>query len=52
VPIPGTRSPQRVAENVAAGYVTLTAEDLARIQEILPSGAAGSRYPEAMMPSW
>jgi aryl-alcohol dehydrogenase-like predicted oxidoreductase len=52
VPIPGTRSPQRVAENTAAAYVTLTPEDLARVQDILPHGAAGSRYPEAMMPAW
>jgi aryl-alcohol dehydrogenase-like predicted oxidoreductase len=52
VPIPGTRSPQRVAENAAAAHVTLTPEDLARVQEILPHGAAGSRYPDAMMPSW
>ncbi|TKA08913.1 aldo/keto reductase [Actinacidiphila oryziradicis] len=52
VPIPGTRSPQRVAENAAAAHVTLTPEDLARVLEILPHGAAGSRYPEAMMPSW
>ncbi|GAA4629591.1 aldo/keto reductase [Actinoallomurus vinaceus] len=52
VPIPGTRSPRRLEENVAAARVTLTAEDLARILEILPHGAAGSRYPEAMMPAW
>ncbi|BBB01221.1 putative oxidoreductase [Actinacidiphila reveromycinica] len=52
VPIPGTRSARRVAENVAAGSVGLTGQDLSRIQEILPRGAAGSRYPEAMMPSW
>lgn len=52
VPIPGTRSPQRLAENVAAAHVTLTPEDLVRVQEILPKGAAGSRYPEVMMPSW
>ncbi|MDI5964547.1 aldo/keto reductase [Streptantibioticus silvisoli] len=52
VPIPGTRSPDRVAENVAAAHVTLTPQDLADIQKILPHGAAGSRYPEAMMPSW
>ncbi|MFB9507501.1 aldo/keto reductase [Streptomyces aurantiacus] len=52
VPIPGTRSPQRLAENVAAADVTLTPQDLARVQEILPKGAAGSRYPEAIMPSW
>ncbi|MFI9170148.1 aldo/keto reductase [Streptomyces lincolnensis] len=52
VPIPGTRSPQRLAENVAAAHVDLTAGDLARVQEILPHGAAGSRYPAAMMPTW
>nr|WP_202964117.1 aldo/keto reductase [Actinoplanes friuliensis] len=52
VPIPGTRSPERLAENVAAAGLTLTEADLTRIQEILPRGAAGSRYPEAFMPSW
>jgi aryl-alcohol dehydrogenase-like predicted oxidoreductase len=26
--------------------------DLARIHEILPDGAHGSRYPDAMMPQW
>lgn len=52
VPIPGTRSPDRVALNVASAHVTLTPEDLARVQRILPQGAAGSRYPEAMMPTW
>jgi aryl-alcohol dehydrogenase-like predicted oxidoreductase len=52
VPIPGTRDPQRLAENVAAVQVTLTAADLDRIQQVLPHGSAGSRYPAAMMPSW
>jgi aryl-alcohol dehydrogenase-like predicted oxidoreductase len=52
VPIPGTRSPRRLEENVAAAHVILSAEDLARVQEILPQGAAGSRYPAAMMPTW
>ncbi|MGW2050496.1 aldo/keto reductase [Streptomyces sp. NPDC001858] len=52
VPIPGTRSPRRLAENVAAAHVTLTAEDLARVQQILPHGAAGARYPAAYMPTW
>lgn len=52
VPIPGTRSPRRLAENVAAAQVTLPSEDLARVQEILPHGSAGSRYPAAMMPTW
>ena len=27
-------------------------DDLARIHEILPEGAYGTRYPEAMMPNW
>jgi aryl-alcohol dehydrogenase-like predicted oxidoreductase len=52
VPIPGTRSPGRVAENVAAAEVELTDDELARVDEILPGGAFGSRYPEAMMPQW
>jgi aryl-alcohol dehydrogenase-like predicted oxidoreductase len=52
VPIPGTRSPERVAENVAAADVELSDDDLAAIAEILPGGAHGSRYPEAMMPQW
>ena len=52
VPIPGTRSPDRMAENAAAADVELTDGDLARIHEILPDGAYGSRYPDAMMPQW
>jgi len=52
VPIPGTRSPERVAENAAAADVELSDEDLARIGEIVPQGAYGGRYPESMMPSW
>ncbi|WP_041820399.1 aldo/keto reductase [Streptomyces davaonensis] len=52
VPIPGTRSPDRLAENVAAAHVSLTAQDLARIQEILPHGSAGARYPDHVMPTW
>jgi aryl-alcohol dehydrogenase-like predicted oxidoreductase len=52
VPIPGTRSPERLAENVGAADVTLTNEDLKRVDEILPGGSFGSRYPAAMMPQW
>lgn len=52
VPIPGTRSPDRVAQNVAAPRVELSPDDLARIGAVLPHGAAGSRYPAAMMPTW
>ena len=50
VPIPGTRSETRLAENVGAADVELTADDLARVQEILPEGSHGSRYPAEMMP--
>ena len=52
VPIPGTRRPDRLAENVGAVDVTLTPADLQRIHELLPQGAFGARYPAAMMPSW
>ncbi len=52
VPIPGTRKPERLEQNIAAADVELTNDDLARINEILPDGAYGSRYPEAMMPNW
>jgi aryl-alcohol dehydrogenase-like predicted oxidoreductase len=50
VPIPGTKRRQYLEENLGALDVTLTAEDLRRIDEIAPKGvAAGTRYPEAMM---
>jgi aryl-alcohol dehydrogenase-like predicted oxidoreductase len=50
VPIPGTRSASRVAENVAAADVELTDDELERVREILPEGSYGSRYPAEMMP--
>ncbi len=52
VPTPGTRSPARIEENVAAAAVTLGDGDLRRIDEMLPHGAAGARYPEVMLPRW
>lgn len=52
VPIPGTRSAKRVEENVGAADLTLTAGDLARIKEILPTGGFGSRLPEGMTSGW
>lgn len=52
MPIPGTRSPQRVAENATAADLELTAEDLARIEQILPTGGFGARYPQSTLPSW
>jgi aryl-alcohol dehydrogenase-like predicted oxidoreductase len=52
VPIPGTRSAERVEENVAAVELALTDADLATIHDILPTGAIGVRYPEAYLPTW
>ena len=50
VPIPGTKRRKYLEENVAALEVRLSAEDLRRIDEIFPAGAAaGLRYPEEMM---
>jgi aryl-alcohol dehydrogenase-like predicted oxidoreductase len=50
VPIPGTKRRKYLEENVAALDVKLTPEDLRRIDQIFPTGAAaGLRYPEAMM---
>ncbi len=43
VPIPGSRNPDRVAQNVAAAQVTLTAEDLAALGQVVPEGGVGSR---------
>jgi len=52
VPIPGTKRRKYLEENLAAAEVELTAEDLERIEEIAPVGAAaGTRYPEAAMKS-
>lgn len=46
VPIPGTKRRTYLEENVGATTVTLTAEDLQRIEEVAPKGAAaGDRYP-------
>jgi aryl-alcohol dehydrogenase-like predicted oxidoreductase len=52
VPIPGTRSPARLAENLGALAVTLTPDELAAIAAVAPRGvAAGARYPEGSMKS-
>jgi len=50
IPIPGTKRRKYLEENVGALQVKLTADDLRRIEEVAPKGAAaGMRYPEAMM---
>jgi aryl-alcohol dehydrogenase-like predicted oxidoreductase len=50
VPIPGTKRRSYLEENVGATAVTLTAEDLSRINAVAPQGiAAGDRYPAQSM---
>jgi aryl-alcohol dehydrogenase-like predicted oxidoreductase len=47
VPIPGTKRVRYLEENVAAAAIELTPEDLARIDDAFPAGAAaGDRYPD------
>ena len=47
VPIPGTKRRKYLEENVAATDITLTAEELARIDAVAPKNiAAGDRYPD------
>jgi aryl-alcohol dehydrogenase-like predicted oxidoreductase len=48
VAIPGTKRRTYLEENVAAADIELTADDLARLEDVAPVGvAAGDRYPEA-----
>jgi aryl-alcohol dehydrogenase-like predicted oxidoreductase len=45
VPIPGTKHTGYVEQNIAAGDIELTPQDLARIEAVFPRGAvAGPRY--------
>jgi len=50
VPIPGTKRRKYLEENVAADALSLSPEDLRRIEAAFPRDqVAGSRYPEHMM---
>jgi len=50
LPIPGTKRRKYLEENAGALQVKLTTEDLRRIDEVAPHGAAvGGRYPQAAM---
>ena len=50
VPIPGTKRRKYLEENAGAADVTLTGEDMRRIEEAMPRGsAAGERYAEWQM---
>ena len=47
VPIPGTTDPDHLDENIGALDVSLSEDELNRIDEIAPMGvAAGNRYPD------
>ncbi|MBD0300657.1 MAG: aldo/keto reductase, partial [Tolypothrix sp. T3-bin4] len=47
VPIPGTKRRTYLEENVAATEITLTEEELNRLEAVAPKGvAAGERYPD------
>jgi len=50
VPIPGTTKPERLAENVGAASLSLSAADVAEIEANVPE-ADGERYP-AFVPTW
>ncbi len=50
VPIPGTKRVKYLEENVAAAEIELTEDDLRRLDEAFPVGAAeGERYPAEAM---
>jgi len=50
VPIPGTKRPKYVEENIAAASVSLSAEEVARLEAIVPLGTVtGNRYDAAGM---
>ena len=50
IPIPGTKRLSYLEQNAAAVDIQLTPEDLRRMDEVAPRGAAsGARYPEQMM---
>jgi aryl-alcohol dehydrogenase-like predicted oxidoreductase len=52
VPIPGTKRRRYLEDNLGALDMTLSAADLARIDAVLPPGAAaGTRYPAPQMAS-
>ncbi|MBM3559682.1 MAG: aldo/keto reductase [Alphaproteobacteria bacterium] len=52
LPIPGTKRPERLAENIAAVDIGLTPRELVALDAIAPRGAAsGTRYPEYLMDS-
>lgn len=53
IPIPGTRTPQFLDENIQAADITLTPEQISTITDILSGHeTAGTRYPEEFMKAY
>lgn len=53
IPIPGTRTPQYLDENIRAADIALTSEQISTINEILSGHeTAGPRYPEEFMKAY
>ena len=50
IPIPGTKRRTYLEQNAAAAEITLSADEMARLGEVIPPGAViGTRHPEAGM---
>lgn len=50
IAIPGTKHIKRLEENIAAGDLQLTKEELQSIEDIMPAGiVSGTRYPSFLM---
>jgi len=50
IPIPGTKRIERLEENIKAVDIELSKDDLKKINDVAPVGAAaGTRYPAAAM---
>lgn len=50
IPIPGTRREKYLQDNVGAADITLTSDDLAQIESLVPrTGIVGTRYPQPLM---
>jgi aryl-alcohol dehydrogenase-like predicted oxidoreductase len=49
IPIPGTKRRKYLEENIASTSLSLTAEEMSKLDEALPEGTAGLRYGELHM---
>lgn len=49
LPIPGTKRVKYVEQNIAAAGMTLSADEITRLESIVPLGVTGDRYDEAGM---